>query len=150
MEQGWLVRRAMAEDLEGLLGVARGCVEAPGWSETIWREVLEEKLTRVCLVAEREGTVVGFVVVGVAAGVAQLESAAVAAVLRRQGMGRALCRAGMAWARDAGAASMELEVRAGSTGARALYVALGFQEQGRRRGYYRGPMEDAVLMGSVL
>jgi ribosomal protein S18 acetylase RimI-like enzyme len=30
----------------------------------------------------------------------------------------------------------------------ALYRSLGFQEQGRRPGYYRNPPEDAVLMAA--
>jgi ribosomal-protein-alanine N-acetyltransferase len=58
-----------------------------------------------------------------------------------------LCLAGMEWARGVGAWAMELEVRASSEAARGLYRALGFVEQGRRRGYYREPVEDAVLMG---
>ena len=41
---------------------------------------------------------------------------------------------------------MELEVRAGSVGAIALYEGLGFVVVGRRRGYYREPVEDALLM----
>jgi [ribosomal protein S18]-alanine N-acetyltransferase len=42
--------------------------------------------------------------------------------------------------------AVELEVRVGSGGAIALYVGLGFVVVGRRGGYYRGPVEDAVLM----
>jgi [ribosomal protein S18]-alanine N-acetyltransferase len=41
---------------------------------------------------------------------------------------------------------VELEVRAGSAGAIALYERLGFVAVGRRPGYYRSPVEDAVLM----
>ena len=41
---------------------------------------------------------------------------------------------------------MELEVRAGSAGAIGLYEGLGFVGVGRRRGYYRDPVDDAVLM----
>jgi ribosomal-protein-alanine N-acetyltransferase len=37
-------------------------------------------------------------------------------------------------------------VRAGSAGAIALYERLGFVAVGRRPGYYRSPVEDAVLM----
>jgi ribosomal-protein-alanine N-acetyltransferase len=41
---------------------------------------------------------------------------------------------------------MQLEVRAGGAGAIALYEGLGFTVTGRRRGYYREPAEDALLM----
>jgi len=41
---------------------------------------------------------------------------------------------------------VELEVRAGSLGARRLYEGLGFVEVGRRVRYYDEPVDDAVLM----
>ena len=75
-------------------------------------------------------------------------------------MGRALCGAVVEWCRGEGAAELELEVRAGSAGAIALYTGLGFVTMGRRAAYYRGirglagsdlagygaPAEDALLM----
>ena len=64
---------------------------------------------------------------------------------RRMGVGRALCEAVIDWCKGQSAA-LELEVRAGSEGAIALYEGLGFVVTGRRGGYYREPAEDAVLM----
>ncbi len=69
---------------------------------------------------------------------------------RRKGIGKALCQQVMDWSRYAGASELELEVRASSDGALALYRSLGFVEQGRRRDYYRNPTEDAVLMAVPL
>jgi ribosomal-protein-alanine N-acetyltransferase len=101
------------------------------------------------LVGEVEGRVVGFAVGKVAAvgkeTIAELESVAVDPGERRKGVGRALCRTVMAWCEGMGAGRIELEVRAGSV-AIALYQGLGFAKTGRRRGYYREPAEDAVLM----
>jgi ribosomal-protein-alanine N-acetyltransferase len=56
----------------------------------------------------------------------------------------------MEWSRALGAAVIELEVRASGDGALTLYRLLGFVEQARRRGYYRNPTEDAVLMAAAL
>jgi ribosomal-protein-alanine N-acetyltransferase len=39
-----------------------------------------------------------------------------------------------------------LEVRESNAPARALYAAHGFQEAGRRKEYYRRPVEDAVVL----
>jgi len=36
-------------------------------------------------------------------------------------------------------------VRESNWASRRLYEKHGFRETGRRRGYYRGPVEDAVL-----
>ncbi len=68
------------------------------------------------------------------------------AAARRVGVGRALCEAVIDWCRGQGAAAMELEVRAGGGGAIALYAGLGFVAVGQRQGYYREPVEDALLM----
>ena len=77
---------------------------------------------------------------------AEIESVAVAEVQRRGGVGRALCEELLAWFRPMRARRVELEVRLGSGGAIALYRSLGFSEQGRRRGYYVDPADDALLM----
>ena len=74
----------------------------------------------------------------------------VSELARRNGIGKALCQQVMDWSRYAGANELELEVRASSDGALALYRSLGFVEQGRRREYYRNPTEDAVLMAVPL
>jgi ribosomal-protein-alanine N-acetyltransferase len=43
-----------------------------------------------------------------------------------------------------------LEVRESNTAARALYGSRGFKEIGRRRNYYRRPVEDALVMRRLL
>lgn len=150
----WIVRCAVPTDLASILVVAERCVEAPHWSEGVWSAVLYESAVsepkRVSLVAEDGGVIVGFVVVSCASEVAELESVAVAETRRRQGVGKALCAAAMDWARGAAAQEVELEVRASSVCALALYRSLGFSERGIRRGYYRDPAEDAVLMSASL
>jgi ribosomal-protein-alanine N-acetyltransferase len=65
-------------------------------------------------------------------------------------VGKALCIAAMAWARGRALKLIELEVRASSVGAVALYRSLGFMERGTRRRYYRDPIEDAVMMSALL
>jgi ribosomal-protein-alanine N-acetyltransferase len=51
-----------------------------------------------------------------------------------------------AWCRVEGAGKVELEVRSANTGAMGLYERLGFRVEGKRKGYYREPDDDAVLM----
>ena len=99
-------------------------------------------LSRCLLIARAGGgRAVGFAVgkiVGSGPGTsAELESVVVEAAARRLGVGRALCRAVAASSRKHGAEALELEVRAGSQGAIALYASLGFIVTGRRRAYYQ-------------
>jgi [ribosomal protein S18]-alanine N-acetyltransferase len=78
--------------------------------------------------------------------VAELEDIVVAADCRRAGIGRALCSAVLDWCRLQGATEAVLEVRAANAAAIALYKLLGFEQSGRRPGYYRDPEDDAVTM----
>jgi ribosomal-protein-alanine N-acetyltransferase len=154
--EGFCVRAAGAADVVRVLALERGIVEAPHWAEAEYAAILNadgdiERPVRRCLfVAEMESRLMGFAVgkvIGSAAGgAADLESVAVDAAARRIGVGRAVCGAVVAWCRAQGARALELEVRAGSRGAIAMYAGLGFVVTGRRGAYYREPVEDAVLM----
>ena len=48
--------------------------------------------------------------------------------------------------KELGSRCLTLEVRDSNGPARALYAKLGFREIGRRRGYYRDPREDALIL----
>jgi ribosomal-protein-alanine N-acetyltransferase len=150
MDADWVLRRAVEQDLPQMRALALGSATAPHWSGSVWNSILQQDSLRFCAVAERAGQVVGFVVSAIVYDVAELESVVVDPLSRRRGIGMALCRCAIAWAREKGAASMELEVRESSSGARAMYASLQFSEQGRRRSYYREPIEDAILMRAVL
>ena len=65
---------------------------------------------------------------------------------RRIGVGRRLMEAAIDEARHRGGAQVVLEVRASNEAAQLLYRDLGFSFIGRRRDYYRLPVEDALVM----
>jgi [ribosomal protein S18]-alanine N-acetyltransferase len=156
---GLRVRVAGATDLARVVEMERTIAEAPHWAEMEYAAIVSanrdvdgiDGIVKCCLlVAEAGEGPLGFAVgkvVGSGEGsVAELESVVVEVAARRGGVGRALCGAVIAWCREQGAAVLELEVRAGSDGAIALYTGLGFIVVGRRREYYREPVEDAVVM----
>jgi ribosomal-protein-alanine N-acetyltransferase len=139
----------VAGDLADVVALERATAEAPHWAESEYAAMVGDggDYVRRCLfVAEAERVLVGFAVGSVVADVGELESVAVDLLVRRGGVGWALCEAVIAWCRGQGAASVELEVRAASGGAIDLYRGLGFVAVGRRAGYYNGPPDDAVLM----
>ena len=45
---------------------------------------------------------------------------------------------------------MYLEVRESNQAARAVYAARGFEQVGRRKRYYRDPIEDALVLRATL
>lgn len=69
---------------------------------------------------------------------------------RRLGIGSRLLGAALERGRELGARAAALEVRAGNRAAQALYARHGFAVVGRRRNYYRGPQEDALVMTAAL
>jgi ribosomal-protein-alanine N-acetyltransferase len=162
---GLRVRVAGAADLARVVEMERSNAEAPHWAEIEYAAIasvnknvdgidgidgMDGMVRRCLLVAEARERVLGFAVgkvVGSGEGsFAELESVVVEVAARRRGVGRTLCGAVIAWCRQQGAAALELEVRAGSGGAFALYAGLGFLVVGRRGGYYQEPPEDAVMM----
>jgi len=98
------------------------------------------------LVAEDADTVAGYVVALDAADEGEILNLAVAESGRRRGLGRALVREILQALSRRGVRHVYLEVRESNAPARALYEAFGFREVGRRKRYYRRPIEDAIVL----
>jgi RimJ/RimL family protein N-acetyltransferase len=107
----------------------------------------------VVLVAEAGGRIVGQLGMDLAGyGVADL-GMLVSEGWRGRGVGSALLRAGIEWARGAGAHKVALQVWPHNAAALALYEKFGFQREGLLRGHYRrrnGELWDAIVMGLPL
>jgi [ribosomal protein S18]-alanine N-acetyltransferase len=159
-----LIRAMAAHDLDRMLEMVSGSVEAPRWTPGDYEQIIQatpdpppaqpsdSMMLRCALVAVLSGNLVGFAVAGwlrEEAG-AELEGLLVDPDHRRRGIGSALVAACIAWASDAGASTIRLEVRASNAAALALYRRLGFFVQGVRRGYYSAPLEDALLLQAPL
>ena len=76
----------------------------------------------------------------------ELANLAVLPAARNRGIGGMLLKSALTAAEDRGSVEMYLEVRASNASAIALYTSHGFSEVGRRRGYYRKPVEDALVL----
>lgn len=87
----------------------------------------------------------GFVLARVAADEAEILTLAVLPASRRAGLAGMLLRAAWSRAAAAGETRILLEVAEDNTAARALYAKIGFEQVGRRRGYY-GAGADALVL----
>ena len=139
------VRALEAADLKQVIALADALPAAPRWSVQAWQQMLAAGV-RVMLVAEVGVEVVGFCVASVVMDTADLETIAVKPATQRHGVGWRLLAAAMEACAAAGARRMLLEVRASNVAAQRLYARAGFVESGRRRSYYRQPVEDAMGM----
>lgn len=115
------------------------------WTAAMYREELALTDTRHYLVAEDEGTVVGYA--GLIAYDDEAHVATIGVTRSRQGegIGARLLDALLAEA-DRRSPVVLLEVRADNEHAQELYRRRGFAEIGRRRGYYQPSGTDAVVM----
>lgn len=95
----------------------------------------------------------GFVIGRAIAGEAEVLTLAVAPEFRQQGLARGLMSGFHATARTHGAATAFLEVAEDNPAAIALYLSLGYEPAGRRRGYFSAPdhtLLDALVMTKSL
>jgi RimJ/RimL family protein N-acetyltransferase len=158
-----VVRRARDQDLDRLVSLFAEVAAEGRWigaelpldrerRRRHFSEAMHDERA-ILLVAEVDGRIVGQLDMELARyGVADL-GMLVAQGWRGQGLGTALLRAGIDWARDAGAHKVALQVWPHNRAAIALYEKLGFQHEGLLRRHYRrrnGELWDAVVMGLQL
>jgi RimJ/RimL family protein N-acetyltransferase len=160
------IRHADPSDAEQLTRLADAVSAEPeGWLISVageWRSAGDERRFLKALrryphaavfVAERDdGTLVGRLSVGRDPHPASTHVADVGLMVafdaRRQGVGTALLRAAVDWARETGVRKLELHVFPWNEAAIALYDGFGFEREGyRKRHYHRGgEFVDAILM----
>lgn len=150
------IRRFEACDLDAVFALEQATPEAPHWGRGEYERLLSADGTeRSCVVAEVQGELRGFAVLrrielSSTESIYELESIVVEVSARSRGLGGMLMEAALGIAAQSGAQRLELEVRASNAAAIRLYSRAGLRVEGRRRRYYSGPDEDAILMGKRL
>ncbi len=137
------VRRMSGADAEAALSLLEESPEASMWA----KESLVESITQgIAWVADFDGHVVGFLIGRPAADEFEILNLAVGKKYRRCGIATKLIHIATETAHTAGVAQIFLEVRASNLPGIALYTRLAFRVCGRRKNYYRDPIDDAVLL----
>jgi [ribosomal protein S18]-alanine N-acetyltransferase len=151
------VRRAISADISAMIELERETPTAAHWTCEQYEARIgghtSSNTESLALVAEdqpAEGAhtpplVVGFLVAHRVDTEWELENIAVGENVRQRGIGSLLMNAFLKHVRSGNGLGIFLEVRESNKSARALYRNLGFQEEGRRKGYYPDPPEDAVI-----
>lgn len=141
------LRAVSKSDLECLVEIEDRAYRGQGWSRTIFEDCLNVGYT--CWGAALDEGLVGYAIVSIGAGESHLLNLAVDPMHQRQGVGRMLLDFACDEASRQQAECMFLEVRPSNRTARDLYARAGFNEFGRRRGYYPhgagGAREDALV-----
>ena len=145
------IRSACSADTPRMGVLERQAPSAAHWPESFYHDIFAEGAgVRVSLVAQQEDLLLGFLLARIIGDECELENIVVADRRQRRGLGSKLIRALIDAARAQRAKRIFLEVRESNAGARALYEKCNFAITGRRKSYYRDPVEDAVLYTLVL
>jgi ribosomal-protein-alanine N-acetyltransferase len=148
MDAPFRIRSAAPADAAALVAIERRCFGDP-WTENSFREALDSPWS-FGLVAHAPRGLGGYLIGREVAGTGEVLNLAVSPEFRRQGIGRALLRAGLAYFRKRRVEEVFLEVRESNLSAQALYLSYGFRPVGQRSAYYRNPKEDALVLWLAL
>lgn len=143
------VEAVREEDLPAIVGIERAAFSDP-WSLQSFRDALEHPAVHFVAARTDDGLVVGYVVAWLVADEGEIANLAVTPEVWGSGVGARLLDAALHEAADRGVVNVYLEVRDSNERARRLYRSRGFEEVGRRRGYYRRPVEDAIVLRRTL
>lgn len=140
-------------DVDRVMAIAENLAHAPRWTREAYESALNlaSEPRRIALVAEEVGqTVIGFAISLLVGPEAELETICVAEDWQRRGAGQQLLNALLQALRRENVTKVLLEVRTSNWAAQQLYRSGGFEEYGKRVGYYIDPKEDAVLLQRAL
>lgn len=114
------------------------------WSEdSFCAEV--KSASSICLCAVEGEELIGFICASLVLDEADIGLLGVSERARRRGVASALLFSLAGRCGQRGVTLLNLEVRASNLPAVALYESHGFEKVGRRRDFYRNPVEDALL-----
>lgn len=154
----WKVEKARDRDVRGVKAVESGSGLSP-WTEEDYRsEAQREDSIFLVVIDDVNGEPFGFIIVRLITisessrpssrvpFEAEVLNLGVHPAFRRQGIGKALLVEALDQLRNLGSGAVHLEVRARNGSAIAFYRRFGFEVTGRRPGFYKEPVDDAVLM----
>ena len=144
------LRRARDEDLAEVASLERSCYGDP-WPPSAFSSLPANSRVYFTVARERPSDrLAGYVIGWYVMDEGEVANLAVAPDARGQGIGSALLEGLLADAASRGVTRVFLEVRESNQRARRLYSAAGFTEIGRRKRYYRNPVEDALILRRTL
>ncbi len=139
------IRKMTMDDLEQVVAIDQVSFGLP-WPPRSFQFELTNNPASRCWVGEMDGRIVAMLVGWFIVDEIHIATFATHPDYRRQGIGRNLLYHVLRSAKEEGAITSFLEVRAGNEAALAMYRKFGYVESGLRKGYYSDNREDAVLM----
>jgi ribosomal-protein-alanine N-acetyltransferase len=140
-----ITRLESREDLDAVIEIDQGSFSSP-WTRQMYEEELVNDQSFIFVARRKECPVVGYCSFRVVLDEIHVNNIAVRPGWRRRGIGRDLVQSLFAEGRARRCRAATLEVRRSNGTALRLYKSVGFVERGVRRGYYRDPDDDALVL----
>jgi len=118
------------------------------YTQAVFIRQAGELFSGTFLIAEQNGTVIGYTIGGPSAGTGWILRLKVASGMRQRGIGRLFMGTLITALEDAGAREILLSVSPANTPAIRLYETFGFSPREFRSDYF-GPGEDRILMRRI-
>ena len=149
LEGGLEICPATTDNLDSIVAIENLANSFP-WSRGVFEDCLQAGY--YCRTLCLEGEIVGYAVVMIAADEYHILNICITPAYQKRGLGYRFLQWLLGYGRDTGARTAFLEVRVSNKGAIRLYRNLGFDEMGRRKGYYpaRVQREDALILSRPL
>jgi ribosomal-protein-alanine acetyltransferase len=141
----FFVERATVADLHRISELEKQCFP-DAWSEGALLSQINGEFYLTFVLKNEAGELLGYISGSLLSTEAEIFRVATDVSRRRQKIGSTLVSHFISYTKERGCSQIFLEVRESNTPARALYTSLGFAENGVRRGYYKNPKEDAILL----
>lgn len=135
----------LAEHIPSVIELERRC-QLTSRSAASYIKLLQDNSSIALVSLDEHSNVLGSFSGWLVADEFEIDNVAVAPDWRRFGIGSILLEAALQAASQKGALQAFLEVRASNCAACSLYEKIGFTVAGRRKNYYRDPIEDALVL----
>ena len=138
------ISKLLSSHLEGVAELERLCFAEP-WSQQSLALLLQNANLGVVALNE-DGAPIGYGGLLTVLDEGQITNIAVHPDHRSKGVGKAILKEIICESKKRGIRDLSLEVRQSNLPAKALYQAHGFEIAGVRKGFYRHPTEDGLVM----
>jgi ribosomal-protein-alanine N-acetyltransferase len=138
------IQRMTSDDVDEVTRLEKLCFSDP-WAKSCFLDELEHQFS-IPLVVKIAQKIVGYACLWHVDDQLEIANFAVSPEFRRKGIGRTLMENVLWEAGKRACTSVMLSVRESNLAAKNLYAEFGFVEVGRRKRYYRFPIEDAIIM----
>ncbi len=142
------IRAMSSDDIPEVAAIERATFSEP-WSGKGFADSLALEYNLFLVAQTSDGSIVGYCGLYLVVDEAEITNVAVREADRQRGIGDALLAALLREAEQRGARQIYLEVRVSNQAAILLYRKHGFAPFDIRKGFYRWPDEDALVMRRI-